>query len=108
VQRHHGPDESGRQYIRVAAVRDPNGAYWSVHRRRWPFPDVFDVIDLAFFGWIGAVLALPFLVLWPFWLASKVLGARWAVIVEHGGTEATAGWCGAGTHPGCGSPSWPA
>jgi hypothetical protein len=84
----------------VADVRDPNGAYWSVHRRWWPFPDVFDVIDLAFLGWIGAVLALPFLLLWPFWLASKVLGARWAIIVEHDGAEAdrelVRGWSASG------------
>lgn len=67
----------------MAAVTDPNGTTWSVHRQWWPFPGVvdltFDVVEL--------LLALPFLLLWPFWLATKALGGRWTIIVERAGEE---------------------
>jgi hypothetical protein len=39
---------------------------------------------------------LPLLVLWPFWLATKFLGARWRIIVERdhadASTELVRGW----------------
>ncbi|BBZ61112.1 hypothetical protein [Mycolicibacterium monacense] len=67
----------------MAAVTDPNGTTWSVHRQWWPFPGVVDLT----FDLFGLVLALPFLVLWPFWLVTKWLGGRWTILVERDGQE---------------------
>ncbi|BBY16392.1 hypothetical protein [Mycolicibacterium litorale] len=67
----------------MAQVLDPNGAAWSVHRQWWPFPGVFDLT----FDLFSVVIALPFVVLWPFWLATKWLGGRWTIIVERDGHE---------------------
>jgi hypothetical protein len=67
----------------MAEVTDPNGSAWSVHRRWWPFPGVFDLT----FDVFEVLLALPFLVLWPFWLVTKWLGGRWTVVVERDGQE---------------------
>ena len=69
---------------RVAVVTDPNGRQWSVHRRWWPFGDM---VDLAFDGLFGLVLAAPFLLLWPFWLLGKAFGVRWRIVVERDGAE---------------------
>lgn len=67
----------------MAVVVDPNGTPWSVHRVWWPFPGVVDLT----FDLFELVLALPFLVLWPFWVAAKWLGARWTIVVERDGQE---------------------
>lgn len=72
----------------MAAVTDPDGVEWRVRRRWWPFWDVFDIVDIAFLDWVGVVLALPLLILWPFWLLAKLFGVRWKIIVERGGAEA--------------------
>jgi hypothetical protein len=52
-----------------------------------------DVLDLDWFTWL---LAAPFVLLWPFWLLSKGLGARWRIVIERGGheveTELVRGW----------------
>lgn len=67
----------------MAVVVDPNGTAWSIHREWWPFPGVLDLtLDV-----IGLILALPFVVLWPFWLATKALGARWTIVIERDGHE---------------------
>lgn len=68
----------------MPVITDPSGIQWSVHRKLWPFPNLGDLLDnFDFFGWvIGLVLALPFLLLWPFWLLTKVLGARWVLVVQ--------------------------
>ncbi|MGW0158511.1 hypothetical protein ACWDUN_04235 [Mycobacterium sp. NPDC003323] len=68
----------------MAVVTDPNGVQWSVYRRWWPFGNV---VDLAFDGLIGILLAAPFFLLWPFWLLAKGLGVRWRIVVERDGTE---------------------
>ncbi|WP_245234148.1 hypothetical protein [Mycobacterium sp. PS03-16] len=67
----------------MAVVTDPNGTVWSVHRQWWPFPGVLDLT----FDVFALLLAVPFLALWPFWLATKWLGARWTIVVERDGTE---------------------
>jgi len=69
---------------RVAVVTDPNGRQWTVYRRWWPFGDI---VDLAFDGLFGLVLATPFLLLWPFWLLGKAVGVRWRIVVERDGAE---------------------
>ena len=67
----------------MAEIRDPHGTRWSVRRKWWPFFDLshlsFDLVELA--------LALPLLLLWPFWLLTKVLGARWVILIERDGHE---------------------
>jgi hypothetical protein len=67
----------------MAVVVDPNGTVWSVHREWWPFPGVLDFT----FDLFEVLLALPFLLLWPFWLATKGLGGRWTIVVERDGHE---------------------
>ena len=55
-----------------------------------------DVDGLAFDGLIGLALAAPLLLLWPFWLLAKALGARWRIVVERDGiqmeTQLVRGW----------------
>jgi len=49
----------------------------------WPFPgDLLDFTDL-----FEILIGLVFVVLWPFWLATKFLGARWVIVVEGDGHE---------------------
>lgn len=77
----------------VAVVTDPNGKQWSVHRCWWPFPAVDGLVTD---GVIGLALASPLLLLWPFWLLAKALGARWRIVVERDGiqmeTQLVRGW----------------
>ena len=70
----------------MAVVTDPHGVQWNVHRRWWPFPDATDLVDL---DWIvlSAIVAIPCLVLWPFWFAAKFVGVRWRIVVERDHTE---------------------
>jgi hypothetical protein len=54
-----------------------------VHRDWWPFPgDLLDFTDL-----FEIAIGLLFVVMWPFWLLTKFLGARWVVVVERDGHE---------------------
>jgi hypothetical protein len=71
----------------AVVAKDPYNRTWTVRRHWWPFPNVFDLVDLAFFGWVGIVIALPFLLLWPPWFLGKFLGARWLITVERSGVE---------------------
>jgi len=67
----------------MAVVLDPHGRAWSVHRDWWPFPgDLLDFTDL-----IEIAIGLVVVVLWPFWLLTKFLGARWVIMVERDGHE---------------------
>ncbi|MGU3502171.1 hypothetical protein [Mycobacterium sp. C31M] len=68
----------------MAVVTDPNGVQWSVHRRWWPF---WNLGGFALEGLFGLVMAAPCLVLWPMWLVSKWLGARWRIVVVRHDTE---------------------
>src|SRR5436305_320241 len=71
------------------------GRAWAVHRDWWPFPghllDFTEAVDLA--------IGLVFVVLWPFWLLGKLLGVRWAVVVEREDQEVSRelvrGWAAA-------------
>ena len=80
----------------AVVVSDPGGVQWSVRRKWWPFFGADDLLDLSFIGLLGLLLVLPLLVLWPFWLATKFLGARWRIIVERdhaeASTELVRGW----------------
>jgi len=54
-----------------------------VRRDWWPFPgDLLDFTDL-----FEIFIGLVFVLLWPFWLVTKFLGARWVVVVERDGHE---------------------
>ena len=54
-----------------------------MRRDWWPFPgDLLDFTDL-----FEIVIGLVFVVLWPFWLVTKFLGARWVIVVERDGHE---------------------
>jgi hypothetical protein len=67
----------------MAVVVDPHGRAWSVHRDWWPFPgDLLDFTDL-----FEIAIGLVFVVLWPFWLLTKFLGARWVIVIERDGHE---------------------
>jgi hypothetical protein len=67
----------------MAVVLDPHGRAWDVHRDWWRFPgDLLNFTDL-----FEIATGLVFVVLWPFWLLTKFLGARWVVVVERDGHE---------------------
>jgi len=54
-----------------------------VRRDWWPFPgDLLDFTDL-----FEIVIGLVFVVLWPLWLLTKFLGARWVIVVERDGHD---------------------
>jgi hypothetical protein len=80
----------------AVVVSDPGGVQWSVRRKWWPFFGADDLFDLSFIGLLGLLLVLPLIAAWPFWLATKFIGARWRIIVErdHGeaSTELVRGW----------------
>jgi len=53
---------------------------------------LFDFLDMASWGvnWFGVVmflLALPFLIAWPFWLLAKFCGVPWKITVSRDGEE---------------------
>jgi hypothetical protein len=56
-----------------------------------PYQSGIDLLDVLIF-----LVVLPFMLAWPFWLASKWLGARWSVVIERDGTkvgeEKVRGW----------------
>ncbi|HKP43151.1 hypothetical protein [Mycobacterium sp.] len=67
----------------MAVVLDPHGRAWSVYRDWWPFPgDLLDFTDL-----FEIAIGLVFVALWPFWLLTKFLGARWVIVIERDGHE---------------------
>jgi hypothetical protein len=80
----------------AVVVSDPGGVQWSVRRKWWPFFGADALFDLSFIGLLGLLLVLPLLVVWPFWLATKFLGARWRIIVDRdhaeASTELVRGW----------------
>ena len=75
-------------------VTDPTGAQWTV--RRWWFKTIPYQSGIEFLDFVIFLIVLPFMVLWPFWLLSKWLGARWSIVIERDGTklgeEKVRGW----------------
>lgn len=69
----------------MATVSDPNGIQWNIHRRWWPFPDLSDLFDIDFLI-VSLIVSLPFVALWPFWFAAKLVGVRWRVVIERNHT----------------------
>ena len=72
----------------------PDDAQWSV--RRWWFTALPYESGIQFLDFIIFLIVLPFMVVWPFWLMSKWLGASWSIVVERDGTkmgeEKVRGW----------------
>ena len=75
-------------------VTDPSGEEWTVGRwwlSGFPGDTGIGLIDMIIF-----LIVLPVLLAWPFWLASKWLGARWSIVVERDGKkvgeEKVRGW----------------
>lgn len=66
-------------------VEDPDGSTWRIRRWWWktlPWQTGFDTLDTALF-----LLMLPFMLMWPFWLAAKWCGVSWTVLIECDGSE---------------------
>jgi len=78
----------------TVSVTDSDGSTWTVRRWWWktvPWQSGFATLDALIF-----LIVLPFMLMWPIWLASKWLGASWTVRVERDGTavlrEKVRGW----------------
>ena len=81
-------------------VIDVHGVRWTVRRRLWPFrysplrgttmsgDTVYGLIQLA--------VALPLLLVWPFWAAGRLFGGSWPIEVANQGkrvhSERVRGW----------------
>jgi hypothetical protein len=80
--------------VAKAEVTDPTGAQWTI--RRWWFSAMPWQTGLDFLDVILFMLMLPLMVLWPFWLLSKWLGAAWSIEIERDGKkvgeEKVRGW----------------
>jgi hypothetical protein len=78
----------------MAEVTDPTGAQWSV--RRWWVKTIPYETGISFLDFMIFLIVLPFMVIWPFWLLSKWLGARWTIVIERDGqkvgSELVRGW----------------
>ena len=83
---------------------DATGVRWHVYRRWWPFNN--SVIrsttmsgDSAY-GLVQLIIALPFLLVWPFWVLTRLCGAPWTVVVARAGvqvhSERVRGWTASG------------
>jgi hypothetical protein len=75
-------------------VTDSSGVKWSVKRwwlNPWLGSTGLDILDLIIF-----IFMLPILIAWPFWYASKWLGARWSIEIRRDGKkvgeERVRGW----------------
>ena len=66
----------------MAVLTDQHGAVWSI-RRRWWYPS--GALDL--FGWVGDLIGLFFILLWPFWLVAKFCGVRWVITIQRDGDQ---------------------
>jgi len=75
----------------VAVLTDDNGTVWSIRRRWWAFPSALDLL-----GWVGDLIGVLFMILWPFWLLAKFCGVRWVITInrdgERVGRERVRGW----------------
>jgi hypothetical protein len=75
--------EGGR---RMAKTIDPTGFEWRI-KRGWFVPPRLGATGLAIFDFIIFLVVLPFLIAWPFWFASKWLGADWSIEIWRGGVQ---------------------
>ena len=75
-------------------VVDDDGWTWTIRRWGWrtlPWQSGFATLDAVFF-----LIMLPFMLMWPLWLAAKWLGVSWTVQIlregEKVGRERVRGW----------------
>ena len=66
----------------MVRFKDTEQRRCSVRRQWWPFGDYTFVGDT-----IGFLISLIELVLWPFWLAARFLGAPWTLVSRRSGDE---------------------
>lgn len=83
----------------MPAVRDALDRRWTVRRVWWPFGQMFlnpDWPDWLFT--VGLLITTPFVLAWPFWLLTRLLGAPWTLVVRCQGREVrreqARGWAG--------------
>ncbi|MET0701170.1 MAG: hypothetical protein ABWY93_16060 [Mycobacterium sp.] len=66
--------------------RDAEGVRWSVRRVWWPFGEIVYVsTDSPILFWIGMLFTAPVVIVWPFWLLARFLGAPWTIKVRRKG-----------------------
>jgi hypothetical protein len=79
--------------------KDAQGVRWRVRRRWMPLIDRID--DMGSwgdgpFGVVMFVIALPFVLAWPFWFLAKFCGVPWKIEItrngEEHGVEKVRGW----------------
>ncbi|WP_059020161.1 hypothetical protein [Mycobacterium sp. M26] len=85
----------------MPAVRDATNTRWTVRRVWWPFGTW--MLNLPDWDWLfalGMLLTLPLVVIWPFWLLARFLGAPWTIVVKRKGDEIhrekVTGWTASG------------
>lgn len=72
----------------MPAVRDATNTRWTVRRVWWPFGTwLFDLPDWDWLFILGLLVLAPLVVIWPFWLLARFLGAPWTLIVRRQGKE---------------------
>ncbi|MGE2836812.1 hypothetical protein [Mycobacterium sp. SMC-4] len=82
--------------------KDADGVRWSVRRHWMPLLNYLDMASwgTSWFGVLMFVIALPFLVAWPFWLLAKLFGVPWKVVIKRAdeeiAVEKVAGWRASG------------
>lgn len=72
----------------MPAVRDATNTRWTVRRVWWPFGTW--LLELPEWGGLfalGMLLTLPLVVVWPFWVLARFLGAPWTIVVKRRGDE---------------------
>ncbi|BBZ75562.1 hypothetical protein MANY_08990 [Mycolicibacterium anyangense] len=72
----------------MPAVRDATNTRWTVRRVWWPFGTW--LLELPEWGGLfalGMLLTLPLVVVWPFWVLARFLGAPWTIVVKRKGDE---------------------
>ena len=88
----------------MPTFHDSHGVQWAVSRRWWPFR--FGLLrgptmsGDGMYGLVQLVIALPFLLVWPVWLVTRLCGAPWTIVVVRAGrqvhAERVAGWAASG------------
>lgn len=70
-------------------IKGADGVRWSVRRHWMPLLHYLDMASWgnSTFGAVMFVLALPFILAWPFWLLAKFCGVPWKVVVKRDDDE---------------------
>ena len=72
----------------MPSVHDARNVRWTVRRVWWPFGTwLFDLPDYDWAFILGLVVLAPLIVIWPFWLLARFLGAPRTLVVRRKGKE---------------------